>query len=202
MNIIDGIKQKGRPYKIHDAYRSDLPEFFNQMGFKEGAEVGVLRGEFSEEICKAGLKLHAIDPWKYYGDYRRHPKEAPMEDIYQEAKAKLEPYDCTLIREESMDALKHFKDNSLDFVYLDGNHRIRWIVEDIYEWYKKIKPGGVICGHDYVNLMNNPYGLMSCHVKFAVDMMSIIYNVDFYVLGSNFGNRDKHRSWLWIKPKE
>jgi hypothetical protein len=101
-----------------------------------------------------------------------------------------------------MDALNEFEDNSLDFVYIDGNHRIKWIIADIYEWYKKIKPGGFIGGHDYVNLMNNPYGLMACHVKFAVDLMARIYNVDFYVLGRNhYGSRDKHRSWFWIKKE-
>lgn len=200
MKIINAIKNnKSRPYKIPDSFRNDLPEFFKEMGYKVGAEIGVLRGEFTEEICKAGLKVYGIDPWQYYKNYRRHPQEAPMDEIYEDAKKRLAPYDCTLIRKKSMEALDDFKDDSLDFVYIDGNHRIKYIVEDIYEWYKKVKIGGCISGHDYVNLMNNPYGLMACHVKYAVDMMIGIYDVDFYVLGTNFGARDKHRSWFWIK---
>ena len=122
-----------------------------------------------------------------------------MEEIYEEAKKRLAPYDCTLIKKTSMEALDDFKDESLDFVYIDGNHKIKYIVEDIFEWYRKIKKGGVISGHDYLNLRNNPYRVMACHVKHAVDLMAGIYNVDYYVLGTNYGNRDKHRSWLFLK---
>ena len=57
MKIIDAIKEKGRPYKIPNAFRNDLPTFFTEMGYKVGVEIGTLRGEFAEEICKAGLKL-------------------------------------------------------------------------------------------------------------------------------------------------
>lgn len=199
MKIIDGIKHSGRPYKIHDSYRNDLPGFFKEMGYEVGAEIGALRGEFTEKFCEAGLKMYAIDPWEYYKNYRRHPQEAPMDEIYEDAKKRLAPYDCTLIRETSMEAVKEFDDNSLDFVYIDGNHKIRYIVEDIFEWYRKVKPGGVISGHDYLMLRNNPYRVMACHVKVAVDLMTSIYNTDYYVLGSNYGNRDKHRSWFFIK---
>jgi len=203
MKIIEAVRDpetKGRPYKIHDTFRTDLPEFFVQMGFMVGAEIGSLRGEFTEELCKSGLKIHAIDPWAYYKNYKRHPQEAPMEEIFEEAKKRLALYDCTFIRKTSMDAVEDFEDNSLDFVYIDGNHSIRYIVEDIFEWYRKVKPGGVVSGHDYENLFKNPYGLMNCRVKDAVDMMIGIYDVDFYVLGSNRGNRDKHRSWFFVKP--
>ena len=202
MKISEGIKNIGYPYKIHDSFRNDLPGFFKEQGYTVGAEIGVLRGEFSEELCKAGLKLYAIDPWVYYKNYKRHPQEAPMEEIYQEAKKKLSSYDCTFIRKTSMDALDDFKDNSLDFVYIDGNHTIRYIVEDFYEWYRKVRPGGVICGHDYENLRNNPYSQSACHVRSAIDMLAAIYSLNFYVLGSNTGVRDKHRSWMIIKPKE
>ena len=199
MKIIDEIKEKGRPYKIPNAFRNDLPTFFTEMGYKVGVEIGTLRGEFAEEICKAGLKLFAVDPYQYYKGYRRHPKEAPMEEIYQEAKTRLAPYDCTFVRKTSMDALDDFEDNSLDFVYIDGNHNVRYVIEDIYEWYRKIRPGGTISGHDYEMWRKNAYGLGVCHVEKAVHLMVDIYNVEYYVLGQNYGLRDKHRSWLWIK---
>ena len=52
-------------------------------------EIEPKSGEFTEELCKVGLKVYAIDPWSYYKNYRRHPQEAPMDDIYNEAKEKL-----------------------------------------------------------------------------------------------------------------
>ena len=62
MKIIDGIKLKGRPAEIPDCGRDDLPQFFVEMGYKVGAEIGVQEGIYAEEICKAGLKLYAVDP--------------------------------------------------------------------------------------------------------------------------------------------
>ncbi|MBI5684050.1 MAG: class I SAM-dependent methyltransferase [Verrucomicrobia bacterium] len=41
-----------------------------------------------------------------------------------------------------------FPDKSLDFVFIDGNHGYSYVKQDILAWLPKIKPGGVICGHD------------------------------------------------------
>ena len=59
MQILDGLKLKGTPAEIPDCGRDDLPQFFVEMGYKVGAEIGVLRGEYSEKLCKAGLKAQA-----------------------------------------------------------------------------------------------------------------------------------------------
>ena len=48
-----------------------------------------------------------------------------------------------------MEALKDFNDNSLDFVFIDGNHTFEYVVEDIAQWSKKVKVGGIVSGHDY-----------------------------------------------------
>jgi hypothetical protein len=41
-----------------------------------------------------------------------------------------------------------FPDKSLDFVFIDGNHGYSYVKQDILAWLPKIKPGGIICGHD------------------------------------------------------
>ena len=56
MDLIEGIKHKGRPFEIPDCSRDNLPKFFKQMGYKAGAEIGVYMGAFSEKFCKAGLR--------------------------------------------------------------------------------------------------------------------------------------------------
>jgi hypothetical protein len=43
-----------------------------------------------------------------------------------------------------------FEDNSLDFVYIDANHTYEGVKEDIKYWYPKVKPGGLLLGHDYL----------------------------------------------------
>jgi GR25 family glycosyltransferase involved in LPS biosynthesis len=54
-----------------------------------------------------------------------------------------------IIREMSWNAASIFKDNSVDFVYIDAGHEYYQIKNDIEAWYPKVKPGKVIAGHDY-----------------------------------------------------
>ena len=42
-----------------------------------------------------------------------------------------------------------FKDYSLDFVYIDGNHKYDSVIEDLNTWYPKVKYRGIIAGDDY-----------------------------------------------------
>jgi len=43
-----------------------------------------------------------------------------------------------------------YRDNSLDFVWVDGGHEPKDIEEDVKNFWPKVKPGGVIAGDDYV----------------------------------------------------
>ena len=43
---------------------------------------------------------------------------------------------------------------SLDFVYIDGNHHFDFVMQDIIEWSKKVRAGGVVSGHDYYRFRN------------------------------------------------
>jgi predicted O-methyltransferase YrrM len=41
------------------------------------------------------------------------------------------------------------EDESIDLVYIDGNHDYSFVKKDITYWFPKIKPGAIIGGHDY-----------------------------------------------------
>ncbi len=202
MKIIDGLKPKGTPVEIPDCGRKDLPQFFKDMGFKAGAEIGVEYGFFSESLCKAGLKIYVIDPWLDYEGYRKNRVSQEERDSwYEETKNRLTPYDCQIIRKFSLDAVKDFEDNSLDFVYIDGAHDFQNAANDIVEWSKKVRPGGVISGHDYIKI-ERPHDVV--HVKQVVDAYTQTYKINpWYVLGRKNmieGEvRDKQRSWFWVK---
>lgn len=202
MKIIDGLKLKGRPAEIPDCGRASLPQFFKDMKFKVGAEIGVEYGFFSEELCKAGMKVYAIDPWLKYGDYRnnRVPQDK-MDSWYECAVNRLKPYDCVILRKKSMDATEDIPDESLDFVYIDGNHDFKHVAEDIVEWSKKVRKGGVISGHDYIHIERT---FDNVHVKWVVDAYTQAFKIrNWYLLGRKEkieGEvRDKQRSWMWIK---
>lgn len=206
MKLIDGLKLKGAPVEIPDCSRDDLPELFVEMGFKVGAEIGVDRGEFSEKFCKAGLKLFGIDPWKYDDDYQDSRSQERLDFLYEHSKRVFAPYpDSKIIRKTSIEAVKDFADKSLDFVYIDGNHQLRYVIEDLVEWSKKVKNGGIICGHDYIS--TNPRTAAGiCHVIPAVNAFTKAYQItNWYLLGEYKSppgeKRDNWRSWMWVNKE-
>ena len=132
-----------------------------------------------------------------------HQFQDRQDELYALAQAKLSKFHlCTLIRKTSMDALADFKDQSLDFVYIDAHHGLKFVIEDIWEWSKKVKKGGFISGHDYgINQKeaNDPYVL---HVKYAVDAYTKALGIkDWYILGAKDAVegqvRDPWRSFIW-----
>lgn len=206
MKLIDGLKLKGRPAEIPDCSRDDLPQLFVNMGFKVGAEIGVDRGEFSEKFAKAGLALSAVDPWKYDDDYVDSRTQLRLDELHAHTQKVLSPYPlCTIIRKTSMEAVKDFADESLDFVYIDGNHQLKYVIEDLVEWSKKVKVGGIISGHDYI--YTNPRTAAGiCHVIYAVNAFTGAYRVpNWYLLGRKENQpdekRDKWRSWMFVNPE-
>lgn len=212
MKIIDALKENGRPFDIPDCGRDDLPQFFLDMGYKVGAEIGTAKGVYAEILCKAGLKLFVVDPWLKYDGYSKGEDErgrkkggydqAEMDRQYEHVKTLMAPYDCTIIRKTSMDALADIPDGSLDFVYIDANHEFKYVVEDIYEWSKKVRVGGVISGHDFLFTM--PRVSDKIHVKHVLPAYTAAYEISpWYVLGRKDKvqgeKRDPFRSWMWIK---
>lgn len=179
MKISDGIKQKGKPFEIPDCSRDELPEFFKELGFKTGAEIGVLWGKNLEKYCEAGLAMYGIDPYQSYED---HVCTNYINEVYRQTVEKFSIYpNCRIIRKMSMDALADFPDRSLDFVYIDGNHKFGYVAMDLMKWAKKVRKGGIIAGHDYY-----------CHkgdrenrfVGPVVDAFTETYDIaDWYLLG-------------------
>ncbi len=154
--------------------RKDLAALFSQLGFTEGAEIGVDNGFYSEVLCQQNpnLKLHCIDPWKVYSKYEDIREERIFTKRFEHTKKLLEPYNCNIIRKSSTGALKDFAPRSLDFVYIDGNHTFDYVTEDLRGWSKIVKVGGIIAGHDYKGRRKGatPLGRMELGVGKAVDM--------------------------------
>jgi hypothetical protein len=172
--------------------RDKLAEYFAELGFNIGAEIGVERGYFSEVLCKVNpnLKLYCIDAWQTYSGYRDHTRQDKLEKYYEETKQRLAPYNCEIIRDWSLDAANKIQDNSLDFAYLDANHDFRHVIEDIDTWSKKVRKGGIVAGHDY----NRHRSSIECQVKDAIDAWGHAYNLKINVTGE-----PDFPSWWFVK---
>ncbi len=55
----------------------------------------------------------------------------------------------TLIQADSQETAGQFEDGSFDLVYIDADHTYRGVKRDIEAWRSKVRPGGILCGHDY-----------------------------------------------------
>ncbi len=119
-----------------------------------GCEIGIYKGENSEQLLKNLniQKLYLIDPYIEYKDYdieNEFTIQIPFKKIEPVAHKKLSRYKDKIIfiKEKSSDALSKIPSN-LDFVYIDGNHAYKFVKEDIENYYKKIRKGGILSGHD------------------------------------------------------
>lgn len=209
MRILEGIRTlSGKPAEIPDCSRDDLPELFNDLGFKRGVEIGVYKGEFSEVIAKTFKgDLYSIDPWSLYKDYGNSRGLKRMDEQFKATYDRLRPYkNAHVIRSTSMEALNYFEDGSLDFVYIDGNHQFAYVAEDLYHWAIKLRKGGILCGHDYARYKSNSI-CGGCHAKEIVDAYTYAYTIPkYFVLGRYKApegeKRDQFRSWLIVKDHE
>lgn len=193
------------PIEIPNFGRDQLAELFHELKFDFGAEIGVESGAYSKRLLEANpdLFLYSIDPWKAHRGYRDHTRQRKLNRFYDETVAALKPFGsrARIMRQFSQDALQYFDDNSMDFVYIDANHKFVEITNDIFNWSKKVRPGGIISGHDYTRYKNLEAEI---HVYQVVNGYTDAYRIrPWFVLGTNEEKpgeiRDKARSWMWVK---
>ena len=57
--------------------------------------------------------------------------------------------DVNIINSDSIEASKKFEDESITFLYLDGDHNRDYVSKELDIWIDKVKTGGTIAGHDF-----------------------------------------------------
>ncbi len=124
-------------------------------------EIGSYSGESSQVFVEETKFLYCIDPWKNGYDPEDEASEIqPMSEIEQIFNTRMQTYQNYMkLKTTSIQASTTFDNESLDFIYIDGNHTLEAIKNDITHWLPKIKPNGVIGGHDYnINPINKRAG--------------------------------------------
>lgn len=132
-----------------------LPALLNKLGLNRGVEVGVAFGGHAGAILERGGvdKLYGVDRYRHQRGYD-DPMNLPQpvfDRLAQRVVQRMKPFDnrFELIREDSDQAGQRFKDQSLDFVYLDADHSEQGVWDDLCTWASKIRQGGIIAGHDF-----------------------------------------------------
>ena len=49
----------------------------------------------------------------------------------------------------SVEVANRFPDESFDFIFIDADHEYESVLSDLCAWFPKLKPGGIIAGHDW-----------------------------------------------------
>jgi hypothetical protein len=142
-----------------DVNRVDhIPSLLNQhCPTGKGVEIGVFKGEFSKQVLSAwNGTLYLIDPWRELdpGSYNDASNHANHADAYEQAMNNIRGFEhrAIMIRALSHEVADLFADESLDYVYIDGNHAYDYVKLDLEKWYPKLKKGGILAGHDYIGM--------------------------------------------------
>ena len=156
------------------------------------AEVGVLKGEFSKELIDIlkPSRIYMIDLFEgncFSGD--RDGNNGAVYDLnvaYSNLMehAKSNPA-VTLLKGNSSTLLGTLEADSLDMVYLDGDHEYSGCKKDVIASYRLLKDGGWLMGHDYAI---NPVKALNYYVfgvKKAIDEFCRDYNQTIHAFGND-----------------
>lgn len=143
-------------------------------------EVGVYKGQYSASIVKAlsPNTFYGVDPYVLFEDYTNPPtdsayaQQANLDKLYNTVQNKFKTFSSksVLIKDTGVNAASQFEDNTLDFVYIDGDHTYEFVSGDIAAWWPKIRSGGILSGHDYIpehHLRKIPFGVIKAVDEFA-----------------------------------
>jgi len=115
-------------------------------------ELGCFGGVSTEVFASRAKKVYGVDEWQdCYGDITNILMAQARFEQMQYRAGNVEK-----IRSQSVPAAQRFEDSSLDLVYVDAAHDYDAVCADILAWMPKLKPKGIMCGHDYFHRNVNP----------------------------------------------
>ena len=154
------MSQKGvPPFKR----RIDLGHILEKEKMRHGAELGVQRGLFSAKTlkawpsCREYLLVDLWAPQENYLDGANRDQET-QNSLYQETLNNTKEWKkkIRVCRNYTTVCANIVPDGSLDYVYVDARHDFKGVYEDVSTWWPKLRPGGIMAGHDYVTQDDGP----------------------------------------------
>lgn len=119
-------------------------------------ELGVWKGKSMSEILDIAAanrcQVFAVDLWYHHPDGGLYagPNALDIRGVFEQNLALLGHTDrVRLIQEDTATAAAHFADGSVDLLFVDGDHSHAGVVRDLRAWLPKLKPDGILFGHDY-----------------------------------------------------
>lgn len=187
-----------RNLKIHKTlrHRRIWKPFMEKYKVEKLCELGVFEGKHFDLLIEHNPQLAvAVDAWREDGTVSRNDSgynQEKLDQMYQDFTLKMmdKPY-VKIIRDYTFNAVKLFPDNYFDLVYVDADHSYEGCLQDLNDWYPKVKRGGFFVGDDFRNLLA-PNTLSKIKVVKAVTKFRQLNKLMVYEL-PDYG-------WVMIKP--
>lgn len=128
-------------------------------------EVGVWKGKsvafLGVEVINSGknIQIDAVDTWRGTSNEVAHRDDWYVQNdkLYELFLENIKPVTRGVhqhdvirpVRKTSLDAAQDYPDRSLDAVFIDAAHDYDSVCADIRAWLPKVKPGGILAGHDW-----------------------------------------------------
>lgn len=116
-------------------------------------EVGTQWGWWAYRAAKQlpeNVVIHSVDPWSEDEESSNHWGNGRTN--LQDWAKNVEPWLGKRVfgwRGTSKEIAPEFKNESIDFIFIDGDHRAEALLLDLQLWFPKVKPGSLIIGHDW-----------------------------------------------------
>ena len=139
----------------------------------EHLEIGTAAGgtlcrliNFYNKECGESPPFMVVDPFEYF------PQQFETVCLNLQKHA-IDPKGIKFVKSGSKEAFASISNQppELDFILVDGNHKIRYVTQDL-RWVRFLRPGGLLCLHDYTPRFPGVYlsakRLMKKHSNYEV----------------------------------
>jgi len=171
------------------AARGILNELRALPGPAVGVEIGVnlgINSWFMLTECPNIAKIIGVDHYEPYVDWDRPITKAEQDKNYATLQKNIplmgDRFD--LIRMNSQAAADVLEDDAYDFVFIDGGHSMKQVLQDLDSWYPKVRQGGMIAGHDS-NLFSVNFAVTSWYKSRGYDLSNL--------------KMAPNQTWYWYK---
>jgi len=178
-------------FDFHDIYEEAVLNSFDGDSFLEiGCYMGKSTAFLLEQIKNSGKKInvHVLDLFDTSHIFQSElyegilKNEESLERIFDSNMENM-GFKPTKHVGLSSSLCKGFDNNYFKMIFIDGSHDYKSVLEDMNNYYPKLKSGGIFAGHDYTS---RDLGVIKAVKEFS-EKQSIPFEV-------------KNTSWYMIKP--
>lgn len=145
-------------------YYGVFSSIINENKYKKVLEVGCAYGFHTKQVI-ANTEIESYTMVDPYVPYANDVFSDSVQNVYNDGSMNLPNFDqflhlvmeelseykekITHIRKPSIEASKDIENESLDAIFIDGDHSYQAVKDDLAAWWPKIRVGGTLCGDDY-----------------------------------------------------